>query len=144
MKNGDISNQSAPIIAFNCAAMFDKADPGFFNPFGKPKLRVNKFANEAHLKLRRMSYNRILLVEKPELWRAVEHWRDSPMANELEPTMMTPIFYQDHYATLRAQFNAIVITLWTGDNAPGYEEVINRDQDTGWSLLTDLAKQMEG
>jgi len=145
MLDNDISNKSAPIIAFNCAAMFDIERPTFLGlNYGKINISVNKFAAEAHLRMRRLSYNRMLLVERPELWRVVENWRDSPMANELEPTVMIPIFYQDHYATLRAQFKEIALTLWVGDGAPGYEEVINRPQDTGWSYILDLAKQMEG
>lgn len=143
MQEGDISNEMAPYVAFNCAAMFDVQEKKL--PFGftyGSKLVINRFAAEAHMRLRRMSVNRMLLVEKPEIWRAVENWRASEASRDFEPTLIFPIFYPDHYATMRANM-PLLCTLWTGDDSPGYDDIINEAPNTGWSVITDLAKRME-
>jgi hypothetical protein len=145
MLHGDISNSTGYGVAFNAAAMFEIHEHTFLG-MGRPTLKVNQYAEQAFITLARMSCNRFLLVEKPQYWRPLEKWRDSPMNPLHEVTMMLPIFYPDHYGMFRAQYNNLAATLWVGPNGPSYEEVLETEPEdigTGWSMLIDLAKQAE-
>jgi len=145
MLDGDISNRAAPSVACNVAAMFDVEAPKLLGlNFGKRVFSPNRFALVTSTALHRMAINRILLVERPDLWNPIQKMKDDNKFGDLEPTYIVPIFYPDHYATLRAQYPDLIVTYWHGANnihAPSYEEVIcDDDRGVGWARVADAAR----
>ena len=149
MHGNDISNRAAPSIACNVAAMFDVETPKLLGMnYGRRILTPDRFAVAAATTLHRLSVNRMLLVERHDLWPVVEKMKENNKFGDMEPTYIFPVFYPDHYATLRAQYPDLIITYWHGAqniHAPCYDEVITEDdRGVGWARVQDAARTYEG